>query len=147
MAAYYTHPDVCNHPITPLDLSRASFPLISVYFLRRTACYDEDPVRKFLVYFRRLCSRELWWPMWTAIQQAHNTDVDSDDNSECDSSHPSSITDNVLPADVTGYNSDAPASDTSFDSNSDNGTNSDSIHNSDYDADTDTDSSSAESSQ
>ena len=88
-------------------------------FLRRAACSNEDSVRKFLIFFRRLCSRGLWWPLWNAIQQAH-PDEDHDPDVHDDIAISGAINENNIPDDVTGYDSDVPYSASSyFDSNSD----------------------------
>ena len=109
-------------------------------FLRHTACSNEDSVRKFLTFFRRLCSRDLWWPLWKVIMQSHNSDVDSDSDADSDISVPSGNNENTTPADVTGYDSDSPTSDSSSnnsDSNSNSDTSSQIIRNSEYDGDSD----------
>ena len=107
-------------------------------FLRRIACSNEDSVRKFLTFYRRLCSRAVWWPLWNGIIHARSPDADSELEDDSDTQASIDMTENNIPADVTGYDSDASSSDPSSsysDTNSDPDARLRIIRDSDYDAD------------
>ena len=49
-----------------------------VMLLRRLARSGETAVQKFISQFRRVCSRFLWWPTWSAARDATGSDTEDD---------------------------------------------------------------------
>jgi hypothetical protein len=48
------------------------FPTDFCVFLREFAQTNEGAVRRFMTWFRRICSSGLWWPIWPAVSCPDN---------------------------------------------------------------------------
>ena len=60
-----------------LDFATGLFPTDFCLFLREFAQTNEGTVRRFMTWFRRFCSRALWWPIWSAVTCPDNDPNDS----------------------------------------------------------------------
>jgi hypothetical protein len=98
-----------------LDFSTGLFPTDFCIFLREFAQTNEGVIRRFMTWFRRFCSRALWWPIWSIISCPDNdhTDLNSSDDAN---GHPQDKTD-----DITGYNSATNSSDSENDNDGNDG--------------------------
>ena len=81
------------------DFATGLFPTAFCIFLRDFAQTNEGTVRRFMMWFRRFCSRELWWPIWLTISC-------SDDPNDYNTSDDMNGGSHNGADDVTGYCSD-----------------------------------------
>jgi hypothetical protein len=93
-----------------LDFATGLFPTDFCVFLRKFAQTNEGVVRRFITWFRRFCSRALWWPIWSAVSCPDNDTNVSNTSGDADGENENGA------GDVTGYCS---ATDESGSENSD----------------------------
>jgi hypothetical protein len=93
-----------------LDFVTGLFPTDFCVFLREFAQTNEGAVCRFMTWFRRFCSRELWWPIWSAVSCPDNDATVSNTSGDASEENENGADD------VTGYCS---ATDESGSENSD----------------------------
>jgi hypothetical protein len=95
-----------------LDFATGLFPTDFCIFLRDFAQSNEGTVRRFMVWFRRFCSRALWWPVWSAVSCPDNGSNDSNTSDVSGGSERGAD-------DITGYCSDTDCSNSDTSDNDD----------------------------
>ena len=114
-----------------LDFATGLFPTYFCIFLRDFAQINERTVRRFMMWFRRFCSRALWWPIWLAIS------CPDDYNDYNTSDHMNGGSHNGAD-DVTGYCSDIDSSGSNNSDDDDDDDDDDDNDDDDQDGDDDT---------